>query len=77
MPHRKASWAIYIWTGLMVAWAVTGMSSVAPCTGAYVDACQTGTTIGAGIALTFIGGLWFAGIILLSLVWFASRKEGK
>lgn len=80
MPHwRKATWAIVIWTVLMALWVVTGVGSVSNnCAGQAGDqlaACQAGTAIGGGIAVTFLIMLWFIGFVVLALIWFMSRAK--
>jgi len=78
MKFRKATWGLVIWTGLMVAWLVSGLINVsnnASCTGDYSAYCQAGTAIGAGVGVVFIGGLWFMGFIVGSVVWFASKPK--
>jgi hypothetical protein len=74
------SWAIVIWTVVFAIWIFSGMSAVSDnCAGevgAALDACNAGTAIGAGIGITMIGGLWFIGFIVLSIIWFMSRPKG-
>jgi hypothetical protein len=76
--YRKSTWGLIIWTGLMAAWLISGMVNVsnnANCTGDYSSYCQAGTAIGAGIGIVFIGGLWFMGFIVGSIIWFASKPK--
>jgi hypothetical protein len=75
---RKATWAVVIWTVLMVLWAVSAsaMSTTDVCsTATYTDACQAGATIGKGIAVTLIFVIWFLGFIVFSLIWLMSRPQ--
>jgi hypothetical protein len=80
MPHwRKATWALVIWNILMLAWVVTGIGNLshncAGLSGEDLTLCQAGTTIGAGIGVTFIGMIWFVGFVVLALVWLMSRPS--
>ncbi len=76
---RKMTWAILIWTAVMVAWIVSGASAVSNnCAGETGDAlatCQAATAIGGGIAVTLIGFIWFIGFIVLSVIWFMTRPK--
>lgn len=76
---RKMTWTILVWTALFAAWGISGAGAVSNnCVGELGDtlaACQAGTAIGSGIALTMIFSLWFAGFIVLSIVWFMSRPK--
>jgi RNA polymerase subunit RPABC4/transcription elongation factor Spt4 len=80
LPHwRKATWAVVIWTILMAVWIAAGASSAsnncAGKTGSDLSACQAGTAIGGGIAVTFLVLLWFIGFVVLSLIWLMSRPD--
>jgi hypothetical protein len=80
LPHwRKATWALAIFTALMGIWVVTGIAGVsnncASEVGQALQACQAGTAIGGGIAVTFILIVWFIGFIVLGLVWLMSRPK--
>lgn len=76
---RKMTWAILIWTVLMLAWIASGVSATSNnCAGMAGDAlttCQAGTAIGGGLAVTFIFFIWFIGFIILSIIWFMSRPK--
>ncbi len=80
MPRwRKATWALLIWTALIVLWIVAGTSAVGDnCAGETGDAlemCRAATGIGAGIGVTFIIIIWFLGFIILGLIWLMSRPK--
>ena len=80
MPRwRLSSWAIIIWTLLMIAWAVSGAVSVAEScadkTGEARRICEGVGVLAGGIGLTFIGFLWFVGFLILGLIWFARRPQ--
>ena len=75
---RKMSWALLIWTGIFIAWTIAGVSDRAskdcpPGDQLCIDASDAGT--GIGVALIWI--LWFLGFIVLSLIWFMTRRKGR
>jgi hypothetical protein len=66
---RKTTWAIVIWTALMVLWIGSGIAAVAP---------QTTTTAGAAgatIGVTILVLLWFLVVVPLAIIWFATRPK--
>ena len=83
MRHwRKMTWALWIWSGLILVWAIGGGASAAnECAGQTGDmflsadearsACEAGAGIGVAIIL-FIG---FVGFVFLSLIWFMTRPK--
>jgi hypothetical protein len=70
MRWRKMTWAIVIWTVLMLIWVISGLQSA----GASGNT-STAYTAGVGIAITFLFGIWFVGFIILALIWFMSRPK--
>jgi hypothetical protein len=80
MPKwRKATWALLVWTAIFAIWIVGGVGSVsnncAGQTGDALTACQAGTAIGGGLAVTFILVIWFVGFVVIGLVWLMSRPK--
>jgi hypothetical protein len=80
IPHwRKATWVVVIWTVLMAVWIASGISATsnncAGKTGSDLSACQAGTAIGGGIAVTFLFLVWFIGFVVFSLIWLMSRPQ--
>jgi hypothetical protein len=80
MPRwRKMTWAILIWSVLLIAWGVAGAGSLGNnCAGETGDAlstCQAATAVGGGIGLSIIFFLWFVGFIVLAIVWFMTRPK--
>ncbi|MEP7227251.1 MAG: hypothetical protein ABI785_07815 [Gemmatimonadales bacterium] len=80
MPRwRKATWAIVVFSALMLVWIVAGVGAVSDsCAGKTGDAlvaCEAGTAIGGGIAVTFLIVIWFIGFIVLGLIWLMSRPK--
>jgi len=80
MPRwRKATWAILIFSALMLIWIIAGVSAnsnnCAGMTGDALTTCQAGTAIGGGIGVTLIVIIWFVGFIVLGLIWLMSRPK--
>lgn len=76
---RKSTWALLIWTVLMVIWLISIGSAGNDCTtqfqGAYQGAKTTGCEAGAGIAASVVIVIWFLGYIPLGLIWMMSRSR--
>ncbi len=76
---RKSTWAVLIWTVLMVIWLAGAGSAGNDCAtqfhGAYQGAKTAGCQAGAGIAAGLIIVIWFLGYIPLGLIWFMSRSR--
>jgi hypothetical protein len=81
---RKMSWAILVWTAIFVVWTVAGTSG----TGNEIDECvaegvlsrsecEAAIGVGTGIGVTLIWLLWFVGFIVLSIIWFMTRRRGR
>lgn len=76
---RKMTWAILVFSGLMLAWIIAGTSTAA--CGEYApgtpdrEACELGEDIGTGIGVALIFFLWFIGFVILSIVWFMTRPR--
>ena len=76
MKWRKMTWALIIWSVLMLIWVIAGTSG-ANC-GSKGDqyskaGCEAGTGIGVGIVIF----LWFVGFVVLSLIWFMTRPKDR
>lgn len=81
---RKMTWALLLWSGLMLAWiisigAASGEQASDYCANranhAYigVEGCETAAHAGSGLAIGAILAVWFCGFIVLSLIWMMSR----
>jgi hypothetical protein len=82
LRFRKMTWAIIAWSVLCSVWAIAGASSAsgtpADCAhNAYLSAktCNDASDVGTAIGVGLIGGLWFFGFIVLSIIWFMSRPK--
>jgi hypothetical protein len=76
MPRwRKATWALVIWTVLIVIWMVSAGGAIGDMAPAGSEAEEAGRAIGAGIGFTFILMIWFLGFIVLGLIWLMSRPK--
>jgi Mn2+/Fe2+ NRAMP family transporter len=77
---RLSTWALIIWTGLMVAWLVAaagsdGANCAAEPTRDLREACEAGEAVGTGLGVAFILFIWFLGFVVLSLVWVMRRHS--
>lgn len=76
---RPMTWVIVVFTVLMFAWMIGGgISAGSECDevrGAYQGAKQSGCEAGTAIGVGLIFGLWFMGFVVLSLIWFMTRKH--
>lgn len=75
MPKfRKMTWALLIWSGLIIAWMVAGGAAsdcLAEPDQLSREACEAGT--GIGVALIALIG--FFGFVPLSIIWFMTRPK--
>lgn len=71
---RKATWALVIWSALILIWAIGG-AAANDCASEVDDlsqsACEAGTGIGVAIILLF----GFFGFVFFSLIWLMSRPK--
>jgi hypothetical protein len=80
---RKMTWALLLWTVIFVIWSIAASdnsSAVRDCvnnSSGYLNQhdCQTAADVGTGIGLTLIWGLWFVGFVILSIIWFMTRRK--
>jgi hypothetical protein len=82
---RKMTWVLNIWNVIFLIWIIAGSVSGAhhaakDCAHPGVltrqeclDASHAGT--GIGVALIFL--LWFLGFVVLSIIWFMTRRKGR
>jgi lysylphosphatidylglycerol synthetase-like protein (DUF2156 family) len=81
------TWVIVIWTAIFAIWIIGGVSSGTAHNHAYcvahhdqflsVKDCETASNAGTAIGATLIFFLWFVGFIILSIVWFMTRRKGR
>ena len=75
MHRRKSTWALIVWTLLMVAWLVASVTATAtncPASGGSADDCGAYVGIAASIVLC----LWLVGAATISIIWYATRAKG-
>jgi len=79
---RKMTWALIVWTGLILVWMVEGGSSAASeCAKETGDGflsasdAQAACEAGAGLGVLFIALIGFFGFVFLSLIWFMTRPK--
>jgi len=85
-PHwRKMTWAIVIFSALMLLWLIVGITSAdnsshcAQETSRFFSKsdCTAARDVGTGIGAAIISTLWFIGFLVLSLIWFMTRPRGR
>ena len=83
-PHwRKMTWALIIWSLLIVVWVVGGVihnetTTVQQCINDGVlgqRTCHDAVNAGTGIAVMLVIGLGFIGFVVLSLIWLMTRPR--
>jgi hypothetical protein len=82
-PHwRRSTWALIIWTVLILVWVIAGGGSAADqCADSTGDAflsaddAQTACNVGAGIGIVIVLFIGFVGFVFLSLIWFMTRTR--
>jgi hypothetical protein len=73
------TWAILVFSGLMLVWAIAGTAGEV--CGEYApgaadrEACELGEDIGTGLGIAALFFLWFLGFVILSIVWFMTRPR--
>jgi zinc-ribbon domain len=87
---RKMTWAIVIFSVLMLIWVIAGVASNPSVSDAEIADCMQGDLftedecrdtleaagdVGTGIGVALIIFLWFFGFIILSIIWFMSRPK--
>jgi rubredoxin len=74
---RKATWAIFLFSLLMLIWVIAAGSASADCSEEeeFRGACKAGEAVGRGIGVTLVIILWVLGFIVLSLIWLMSRPK--
>jgi hypothetical protein len=73
---RKMTWALWIWSALIIAWAVLG-AGASNCTKQADQLSQDACTTGAGIGVLVVLLIGFFGFVFLSLIWFMTRPRTK
>jgi len=79
------TWAIVIWSALMLLWIVLGIASADNANHCAQEAhpfltqeaCTDARDAGTGIGVAVLFVLWFFGFVILSLIWFMTRPKGR
>jgi hypothetical protein len=86
------TWAIVVFSGLMLAWVIAGIASNPSLSEADIRHCMqenpftrkecedtfnAASDVGTGIGVALIVVLWFIGFITLSILWFMTRRRGR
>ena len=69
MRLRKATWAIFIWTGWMLLWNFLELTSL------ETDYGLLGMVFSWSIVLISMFFIWFIGFVILAIIWFLSRPK--
>jgi len=86
MRHwRKMTWALIVWSALVVLWAVAGAAGSGSAATDYCEhhrsaylsqhGCEEAHNVGTGIGVAAIVFVGFLGFVVLSLVWFMTRPK--
>lgn len=84
---RKMTWVLNIWNVIFLIWLIVGISD-RPSKNCATDpdvlngiiskhTCQAASDTGTGVGVALIIFLWFLGFVVLSLVWFMTRRKGR
>jgi hypothetical protein len=72
------TWVLNIWNVLFLVWLIVGINDRASkkCPPGD-DLCTSASDVGTGVGVALILILWFLGFVVLSLVWFMTRRRGR
>lgn len=75
---RKMTWVINVWNVIFLVWIITGIADRASKNCPAGDTlCKNASDVGTGIGVAVIILLWFLGFVVLSIVWFMTRRRGR
>jgi len=75
---RKMTWVLNIWNAIFLIWIIVGVNDRASKNCAPTDTlCKDASDAGTGIGVALIILLWFLGFVVLSIVWFMTRRKGR
>jgi hypothetical protein len=78
---RPFTWIIVVINILFLIWIIAGVAGTSDSclgkTGQELDACETGTAIGASIGVGIIVFLWFLADGILGILWLVTRSKGR
>lgn len=78
---RKMTWVLNLWNLLFLLWIVAAISGGASddvdCDTSVLSqaTCDAAADVGTGIGVALIFVLWFIGFLILSVVWFMTRRQ--
>ena len=76
---RKTTWLILFVQVIFIIWIIVGVASASDnCAGVdadYLDACQAGTAVGAGIGVGLIIVLWAMVDVILGVIWLVTGRN--
>lgn len=73
---RKATWAIVIWSAVILIWAIAG-GSTANCGSESTELNRSACEAGAGIGVALILLVGFFGFVFLAFIWLMSRPKNR
>jgi len=71
---RKMTWLLLIFSGVMFAWMAAAVSQ-ADCEEEISGASQAGCEAGTGIGVILLFFIWLIGFLVLSVIWFMTRRQ--
>ena len=72
------TWVLNLWNLLLLVWIIVGISDRASEDCPPDDAtCIAASDVGTGIGVAAIFLLWFVGFIIISIIWFMTRRRGR
>jgi hypothetical protein len=77
---RKMTWVLNIWNVIFLIWIIAGIAdrTSKDCPpGPDHQLCVSASDAGTGIGVGIIFFLWFLGFVVISIVWFMTRRRGR
>jgi hypothetical protein len=75
---RKMTWVLNAWNLIFLIWTIAGISSRASKSCAPSDSlCINASDAGTGIGVALIIVLWFIGFLVISIIWFMTKRSGR
>lgn len=72
------SWVLILWNVIFLVWIIGAVADRPSEECPPGDSlCQDASDVGTGLGVSIILVLWFMGFVVLSLVWFMTRRKGR
>ncbi len=79
LPKRKATWALLIFSVLMLIWLIAGIAgnsgNATNCGSLSQADCNTAAGIGTGIGVSILILIWFLGFVVLGIIALLTRPS--